>query len=490
MQNSQPFILRKSPFIIAGFITLLMGSFANAQIGLKEKIQEVETGLLPAIIVEGEALPPASIIERMKYYKVPGLSIAVIKDGKIEWAKGYGVASQEGAKPVDENTMFQAASISKPVAALAALHWVEKGKLTLDNNINGYLKDWQVPDNKFTTVEKVTLRRLVTHTAGLTVHGFRGYAKGEAVPTVVQVLNGEKPANSGAILPDTLPGKIWRYSGGGYTVMQKALADQVGKPFPVIMQETVLSKLGMQHSSYEQPLSTQFSAFSSTGYRANGKAVKGEWHTYPEMAAAGLWTTPSDLARYIIEVQESLQDKSNKVISKSMTEQMLTKHLDRWGLGPGLQNSGDSLIFNHGGANEGFRCVFMAQAYHGNGIVIMTNSDNGSAIANELVRGISKIYGWNFGKSKQIKKFSLTSEQVSSILGKYKMQNYVFELTQANGKLYAKPQWEDETLEIIPENTKKFFTRDGQFWLEFQYEGDTKVKGIKLNGQELFEKVQ
>ncbi len=490
MQSAQlRAIWRGSSFFIAANLLFMLSS-ACAQTNVADKIRQVENGLLPAVVVEGEQTEVLSIAERMKHHKVPGLSIAVIKDGRIEWAKGYGVANQENSKPVDENTMFQAASISKPVAALASLHWVEKGKLSLDNNINAYLKDWQVPDNKFTVTEKVTLRRLITHTAGLTVHGFRGYAKGEEVPTVIQLLNGEKPANSKTILPDTLPGKIWRYSGGGYTVMQKALADQVGKPFPVIMQETVLSKLGMVHSSYEQPLAEKFTAFAATGYRSNGKAVKGEWHTYPEMAAAGLWTTPSDLARYIIEVQESLQGKSNKVISKYMTEQMLTKHLDRWGLGPGLDKSGNALVFNHGGANEGFRCVFMAQAYSGNGVVIMTNSDNGSAVAAEILRGISKIYGWDFGKPTQVKKFDLTDEQAGKLPGKYRMQNYTFELTQTNGKLYAKPQWEDEIIEIIPENTTKFLTRDGQFWLEFQYEGDSKVKAVKLNGREVFEKIE
>ena len=467
----------------------LTASAQSIPANVSEKIRLVENGLLPSIIVEGDSITQFSIQDRMKFHKVPGLSIAVIRNGKIEWAKGYGVSSQEGNRPVDENTLFQAASISKPVAALAALHWVEAGKLSLDANINTYLKGWQVPDNKFTTTEKVTLRRLVTHTAGLTVHGFGGYAKGEDVPTLIQVLNGEKPANSKAILPDTIPGKINRYSGGGYTIMQKALIDQVGQPFPQIMQETVLSKIGMNHSTYEQPLPTKFDAVAATAYGSNGKPIKGDWHTYPEMAAAGLWTTPSDLARYVIEVQQSLQGKSNKVISKQMTEQMLTPGLGGTGLGPGLQNQGDSLIFSHSGANEGFRCVFIAHAHQGDGVVIMTNSDNGMAVAGELLKGISAVYGWDFSKPMRLPKISFSAQQASQLLGKYKWDKYTFELIQIKGRFYVKPNWENDSTEIIPQTSKQFIARDGQR-MELLYEGETNVTGVKLNGQQVFTKLK
>ena len=382
-------------FNLFGWIT------ANAQstpASLSEKIRQIEARLSPILTVEGDSVTQFSIQDRMTHYKVPGVSIAVIQNGKIEWAKGYGFADREANRPVDVNTLFQAASISKPVAAFAALHWVEAGKLSLDGNINMYLKGWQIPDNKFTTTEKVTLRRLMTHTAGLTVHGFDGYAQGRSVPTLIQILDGENPANSKAILPDTIPGTISRYSGGGYTVMQKAMIDQVGKPFPAIMQETVLSKIGMKHSTYEQPLPATFDALAATAYQANGQPVKGLWHTYPEMAAAGLWTTPSDLARYVMEVQQSLQGKSNKVISSQMTRQMLTKSLGGSGLGPALRHDGDSLIFSHNGGNEGFRCMLVAHAYKGNGVVIMTNSNNGMDVAQELLNSVSTAYGWDFSK--------------------------------------------------------------------------------------------
>ncbi|GAB3925183.1 serine hydrolase domain-containing protein [Larkinella terrae] len=461
-----------------------------AQTALSDKIRQVENNLLPAIVVEGEQ--PFNLTDRMKQLKVAGLSIAVIKNGKVEWTKGYGFANREENRPVNENTMFQAASISKPVAALAALHWVEKGRFSLDQPVNTYLKDWQLPENKYTTSEKVTLRRIMSHTAGLTVHGFRGYANGEEIPSLLQLLNGEKPANSPAVVPDTVPGSVFRYSGGGYTVLQKALVDQLNQPFPVLMQETVFSKIGMPHSSYEQPLSDRFRPFAATGYQLNGQAISGNWHTYPEMAAAGLWTTPSDLARYVIEIQKSVQGKSNRLISKKMADQMMTKHLDQYGLGPMMQNEGDSMLFIHGGTNNGFRSLYAAQVYHGNGVVIMTNSDNGFTIIYELLRSVSKAYGWNFYNPKGdgwnfykptvVRKHNLSAEQIHRIVGKYSMPDYTFDIVQTNGKLYLQPHWDKAVMEIIPENRTRFLDRDGQYRLDMIYENNTDVKAIKVYG--------
>ncbi|MEK7832245.1 MAG: serine hydrolase domain-containing protein [Acidobacteriota bacterium] len=255
-----------------------------------ERIASVESGLLPAVVIKDQTTA-MTIADRMKHYKVPGVSVAVINDGKIEWAKGYGVTEAGGGStPVTSDTMFQAASISKPVAAMGMLALVEKGLLTLDEDVNVKLKSWKVPDNDFTKEQKVTLRRLASHSAGLTVHGFRGYAAGEAVPTTVQILDGQKPANSAAVRVDVLPGSKWRYSGGGITVMQLLMTEAAGKPFPALMQESVLGKIGMNNSTYEQPLPADKTAKAAMGHRANGEIVKGKFHAYPEMAAAGLWT--------------------------------------------------------------------------------------------------------------------------------------------------------------------------------------------------------
>src|SRR6266704_996806 len=207
----------------------------------------------------------------------------------MAWAKGYGVAEPGGKVPVTTRTLFQAGSISKPVAAAAMLALVEQGKLSLDEDVNMKLKSWKVPENEFTKEQKVTLRRLASHTAGLTVHGFPGYDVDEKVPTLVQIFNGEKPANTDAIRVDFVPGTEERYSGGGVTIEQQLMMDVSGKQFPVLMKETVLDKIGMSDSSYEQPLPPARAAMTAGGVYADGKPVHGKWHVYPEMAAAGMW---------------------------------------------------------------------------------------------------------------------------------------------------------------------------------------------------------
>lgn len=301
----------------------LIAGIANAMLAqtpteVEQHIERIQNGLLPPVTEKGEPAKTKKLADEMAAMHVPGVSIAMIHGGKIEWARGFGVTSI-GGPAVTPETLFQAASISKPVTAMEVLHLVEAGKINLDTDVNQYLKSWKLPANQFTEKNKVTVRELLTHTGGLTVHGFAGYAAGEPVPTLLHVLNGEKPANSDRIRVDTPPGTIWRYSGGGYVIAQQLLEDVGGAPFAKLMQDTVLAPLGMTKSTYEQPLPKSRMAEAATPYQGDGKPIPGGPHTYPEQAPAGLWTTPSDLARYAIAVQQSLAGSSNKVISAAMT---------------------------------------------------------------------------------------------------------------------------------------------------------------------------
>jgi len=265
---------------------------------------------------------------------------------------------------------------------------VEEGKLALDQNINTFLRTWKLPDNEFTKDKKVTLREILSHSAGLTVHGFPGYGAGDPLPTLVQVLDGIKPANTPAIRVDVVPGSIWRYSGGGYTIMQLAMVDVGGKSFPEIMQDTVLSKAGMRDSTYENPLPSRLSDTAATGYHSDGTPVPGRYHTYPEMAAAGLWTTASDLARFGIEIQKSRERRSNRILKQTTVEEMLTEQKKPYGLGFGLAPNS----FSHGGADEGFQ-AFFGCSRDGKGLVVMTNSDNGGRLAHEIELAFAAAYG-------------------------------------------------------------------------------------------------
>jgi CubicO group peptidase (beta-lactamase class C family) len=334
----------------------------------------------------------------MQLYNGPGLSVAVIDNFKIAWAKGYGVTEAGSHNPVTIHTLFQAGSISKPVAATGALSLVQQGTLSLDENVNDKLKSWQVPDNDFTDKKdrKVTLRRILSHSAGLTVHGFPGYAVGVPIPTLVQIFNGEPPANTKPVRVDTVPGTKFIYSGGGITIEQQLLIDVTGKPFPKFMRETVLDKIGMADSSYEQPLPPARAAVAATATHADGISVLGKWHIYPEMAAAGLWTTASDLAKFAIEIALSKQGKANHVLSEATTREMLKPQIGQVGLGFFLGQYKNPEEFGHNGDDEGFKAVLIMFADSGKGVAIMVNSDNGVNVANYLVQSVAKEYGWNY----------------------------------------------------------------------------------------------
>jgi CubicO group peptidase (beta-lactamase class C family) len=266
----------------------------------------------------------------------------------------------------------------------------------------------------------VTLRRVLSHSAGLTVHGFPGYGADQPIPTLTQILDGQKPpANTAPIRVDILPGKQLRYSGGGYTVLQQLMIDVTGKPFPDLLQELVLGKIGMTHGTYAQPLPRELERIAATGHRQDGDAVKGRWHTYPEMAAAGLWTTPSDLALFAIELMESAQGKSNKVLSQKMASQMVTKQFGSYGLGVSVGDAEGTKKFSHGGSNEGFTCILVAYVENGQGAIVMTNSDNGPPLFNEILRAISQEYNWKDNRPRERTTAQIDSATLASYSGQY-----------------------------------------------------------------------
>ena len=378
------------------FLTVLLaaGALASPLHAQNAHVSAVENGLLPAVRIRGQT-QRMRLTERMAFYKVPGVSIAVINDGRIEWAKGYGVLDAGGTAPVDTATLFQAASISKPLATTAALQLARSGTLDLTRNVNTWLTSWRVPANAFTAQHPVTLQDIMSHTAGFTVHGFPGYDVDSAVPTLTQVLDGTRPANTDAIRVVDVPGHAFSYSGGGYTVMQQLLVDVSHRPFPEFMRQTVLEPLGMRRSTYEQPLPGPLAANAASGHRSDGRALHGKWHVYPEMAAAGLWTTPSDLARFARAVEDAAAGHVNRLFTPALVADMLTPRAGgSYGLGLGISGEGQAQRFGHGGANEGFRCELVAYTHRGQGAVVMTNSDNGSQLTGEILRAIAAEYGW------------------------------------------------------------------------------------------------
>lgn len=333
------------------------------------------------------------ITAEMKRREIPGLSLAIVDGGKIIKAQGYGVTEKGGKTPVTAATLFQAGSISKPVTAVGALHLVEAGTLSLDADVNSKLTSWKLPDNEFTKEKKVTVRGILSHTAGMSVHGFPGYASDAPKPTLVQVLNGESPANTAPIRVEAAPGSAWKYSGGGYTVLQQLMIDATGKPFAEIMRETVLAPAGMRDSSYEQPLPAGNASLAATAHTSNRLPVPARWHTYPERAAAGLWTTPSDLARFAIGIQQSLAGTANPILSVAMTREILTP-VKTTGLGFFIDGAGTAQRFSHGGRNEGFDSFMGASMEGGRATIIMINVNDNSGMVNRILAAISETYHW------------------------------------------------------------------------------------------------
>ncbi|MHB1326610.1 MAG: serine hydrolase [Gemmatimonadales bacterium] len=382
-------------------------------------VAAVTSGLRRPVVVTGEPEAVATLADRMAHYNVPGVSIAVVDSGRIVWARGFGLKETGTADSVTDSTLFQAASMSKPVAATGMLRLVEEGTLALDAPVNTFLKSWQVPENQFTAKEKVTLRRLVSHSAGLTVHGFPGYAAGDTIPTVPQILAGVRPANTGEVKPDIIPGSRWRYSGGGTTVLQLAMMDATGEAFPALMKRLVLDPMGMTQSTYEQPLPAALAGREAAAHSGDGSLVAGRWHTYPEMAAAGLWTTPTDLMHWAIGVAGARAGTSTGVLSKDMASQMLTVQKAPSGLGPALNGSGRAFRFGHGGSNRGFRGNMVYFPETGQGAAVMSNSDNGGALVQEVLNAIAKVYQWPEYGPREVARVAKDSTALAAYVGRY-----------------------------------------------------------------------
>jgi CubicO group peptidase (beta-lactamase class C family) len=333
----------------------------------------------------------------MERFRVPGVSIAVIKDFEIHWAKGYGIADVSSSAPVTPDTMFQAASISKPTAAMGVMRLVQDGKLSLDADVNTYLKSWQLPATEHTRDRPVTLRALLSHTSGLgDGFGFPGSHPQASVPSVVQILNGEKPSNTGKVLMERPPFTAFKYSGGGVTIVQLAVTEATGRAFPELMRSLVLDPIGMRNSGFEQPLSAERDRQAARAHNGRGAAMDAKWHVYPELEAAGLWTTPSDLARLAIELQNALQGKSNRVLSATSAREMVSPvGMGDYAVGFGLRKLGEGWYFAHGGSNWGFQCDLMAHVRKGYGVAIMTNADSGGAVLGEIRNRVAAAYGWD-----------------------------------------------------------------------------------------------
>ena len=357
-------------------------------------IRHIENGITPITGSGKDSGSTRSILNRMHELKIPGLSIAVFDQGRIIWTRSYGYRNLALKQKVDANTVFQAASLSKPLTSVAMFELAEQQMIRPDEDINQQLHSWKVPDNGFTREHKVTPEGIVCHEAGFNVHGFAGYRHRDTIPTLLQILNGEKPANSPPIRVVEVPGIKESYSGGGFEVLQLLLQEVTGKSFPALMNDLVIGPAGMRRSAFSLRIPAALAGNFAAGYVADGSEVTDGYDIYPEQAAAGLWTTPSDLVHFLLNIDGAYLGRSG-LLKQPTVKYMLTKVPGGGGSGFGVDHEGTADIdFRHSGGNYGYTCYEVCFAENGKGVVIMTNSDNGSQLMHELVRDIARVYGW------------------------------------------------------------------------------------------------
>jgi CubicO group peptidase (beta-lactamase class C family) len=475
-------------------ITILLGNCtANAQTkkysaNVEEKIKQVENNLAGWVLTGNN--DRWNLVERMKQYGINGVSIAVVHNNKIEWARGYGYADISEKRPVTESTLFQAASISKSLNSLGVLKLVQAKKLDLNADINQYLVSWKFPYDEKSNDKKITLSNLLSHTGGLTIHGFPGYSRGDTLPTLPQILDGRKPANTEAVRSSSEPGKNVNYSGGGTTISQLIVMDITHQPYEVFMKKNVLDPLGMKASSFVQPPEKRIEKLLATGYKADGSEVPGKYHIYPEQAAAGLWTNPTDLCKYIIETQLSYKGESSKVLTPEMTRIRLAPVLEDAALGTFVNSrvTGSYKYFNHNGGNEGFSCTSIGCRDSGEGVVIMTNSDN-SSILEEIANSVASVYNWKDYYLPEIKKVVNVDKSVmAKYTGKYDFNGTQITITMSDTGLSVNPpgnvRWH-----LYFTSDSDFFVRESRGIAKFRTDKDSKVIGFISNGQ-LMKKIQ
>ncbi|MBO0935162.1 serine hydrolase [Fibrella sp. HMF5335] len=411
---------------------LTIGSMTMAQPARKQadRITAVENSLLPYVPVAG--LPGWNLLDRMRHYKVPGLSIAVIHNYQVDWVKGYGLADTTTHRAVTPQTLFSAGSISKLVAAMAALRLVEQDKLSLDAPINQYLTSWKLGDNGFTQQTPVTLRMLLSHRGGTSQSAYFGFTPDkQPLPSVPDILAGKPGTESRRVVVNSEPNKEFRYSGGGYLVAQMAMMDVTKQDFATLTNQLLFKPLGLTRTTFAQPLPPSLATQASWAYSTNGW-FKGMPYVYPQQAAAGLYSTPADLARLVIDLQNSYRGKGG-LLSQSSVKAMMTPLAvvsdgfinEQIGLGTFLlQQHGNTdergRYFEHTGTNAGFVAYALGSLVGGNGVVVMLNDNNGAnELGKEIRRAVAQAYGWTGFLPKPLVTKSLPDSLLNAYVGRY-----------------------------------------------------------------------
>ena len=452
-----------------------------------ERIDRVIFNLRPKGALRNQYGPPQDIAKRMAHEEIPGLSIAVVSDGRIESTRGFGVKEVGRPEPVTPETLFEAASITKTVFTVVVMELVRDKVLDLDEDVNVYLRSWKVPKNG-DWQPVVTLRQILSHTSGLNIHGLAGYGRDGKIPTLLQILNGEPPSIQPPITVDGIPGLQNRYSTGGYGVAEQVVADATGRPVSELIHDLVIEPLNMNRSSVAEPLPSHLDKLMAAGHTWSRQTVKGRTQAHAS-AVSRLRTTPSDLARLGIEIQRAITGAPTKVLSKASAMQMLTPPIGiEWGLGLRVTGEGESSRFWMTGSSFGFVAKWVFYRELGKGAVVMNNFDWGDLFLYEVTRSIAEEYQWpDYSDTLQPEDrvpADLSSETLNPLAGRYFTEDgTAFEVWVKKGNILLKPPLQPP-LELIAESATRFFTTVANVEVTFDraVSGETEGLVIRQSG--------
>lgn len=387
-----------------------------------ERRRTVQTGLQPILRIADQPVR-WTMEERLAHYGCPGTSVAVMKGGAIDWSAGFGVRELGKPEPCDADTVFMVASCSKPVAALVAMILVERGLLDLDRPVNDYLKRWQLPENEFTSRTPVTLRRALSHTAGLTVNGWGATPRdGRPIPTTFDLLNGKHPTMPVPVVVNKQYDGHDRYSGGGFVITQLIVEDLLDRSFDDVAHEFIFDPLGMTNTTYTQPLPAAFHANVASGHGDDGQPQPGGWMISSEMAAGGLFSSANDYAKFLLACREAYHGRNKDLLGEAFARDMMTRFdKSAFGMGFHVLGDGSSARINHGGSNDGYQSETNLYLDSGDGAVVLTNATSGLFLYREIFNGIADVYGWPdfMPPPKRLK--TMTRDDFDKYIGTYRI---------------------------------------------------------------------
>ena len=466
---------------------LVTGAACDSQRALaRKRIKTVERGLLPAVYLSGLSPKKMSLADRLAFYRVPGIGLAVIDGRRVEWEKSYGEKDGQTAAPLTSETLLQGGAFSQMIAAAVSLKLAERGVLSLDEDIRSRLSSWAFPSEFAANETRLTVRALLSHSAGLSDQAIPGYGRDEPIPTLAQMLDGAKPAHNGPLWvpPRRSSAAKTRYSEAGYVLLEKYLEDVTGKPFAALAQEMVLGPLGLKNSTFDQPLPENFRERAASGHLREARPVAGLGQTYPHKAASGLWTTPVDFASFLLDLLHSATGGTGKILSPASARTLLSPQAESYGFGFLVAGAGDDIQFKLRAKTHGFSAFMVLYPVKGRGAVLMADSDNGPFLIDEILAALAEAYKWPDYAPEQKQVLRLAAGIYESFVGRYEVNPaYVLDVRWEDYYLVIQPTGQAAT-KFYAEGQSLFYSTDPYIRIQFLKDRDDLVTGLVLRQQD------